>query len=69
MHERFGSYFPHIELRYFGRDESASSETGSFKQYQAEQKKLVEDAFNAVPFQGLRKNDTLKGEVRNEDGG
>jgi 2-oxoglutarate dehydrogenase E1 component len=49
MHERFGSRFPEIDLRYFGRDQNASSETGSFKQFQADQKKLVEDAFNVAP--------------------
>jgi 2-oxoglutarate dehydrogenase E1 component len=49
MHERFGSYFPRIDLRYLGRGESASSEPGSFKQYQAQQKKLVEDAFSLSP--------------------
>jgi 2-oxoglutarate dehydrogenase E1 component len=45
MHERFSLHFPKINLKYLGRDESASSATGSFKQYQKEQKKLVEDAF------------------------
>ncbi|OHB74445.1 MAG: 2-oxoglutarate dehydrogenase E1 component [Planctomycetes bacterium RBG_16_55_9] len=48
MHERFARYFPKIKLRYLGRDESPSSETGSHKQYQAEQKKLVEDALGAT---------------------
>jgi 2-oxoglutarate dehydrogenase E1 component len=45
IHEHFPSCFPQIGLHYFGRDENASSESGSFKQYQAEQTKLVEDAF------------------------
>lgn len=45
MRERFSLHFPKIDLKYLGRDESASSATGSFKQYQKEQKKLVEDAF------------------------
>ena len=45
MHERFPPCFPHIGLHYYGRDESPSSESGSFKQYQAEQAKLVEGAF------------------------
>lgn len=45
MHERFASHFPDIGLGYFGRDESAGSATGSFGQYQQEQKKLVEGAF------------------------
>jgi 2-oxoglutarate dehydrogenase complex dehydrogenase (E1) component-like enzyme len=35
-----------MDLHYFGRDESPSSAAGSFKQHEAEQKKLVEDAFN-----------------------
>jgi 2-oxoglutarate dehydrogenase E1 component len=45
MHERFAYRFPKMELHYLGRDESPSSETGSHKQHQAEQRKLVEDAF------------------------
>jgi 2-oxoglutarate dehydrogenase E1 component len=48
MHEHFGSRFSEIGLRYLGRDESASSETGSFKQFQADQKNLVESAFNVA---------------------
>ena len=44
MHERFSSCIPNIRLSYLGRDESPSSETGSHKQYQAEQKKLILDA-------------------------
>jgi 2-oxoglutarate dehydrogenase E1 component len=46
MNECFRTYWPAIDLRYFGRDESSSSATGSFKQHEADQKKLVEDAFN-----------------------
>ncbi|TKJ37745.1 MAG: 2-oxoglutarate dehydrogenase E1 component [Planctomycetes bacterium B3_Pla] len=45
MRDRFASHFPQIDLRYIGRDESASSATGSFKQYREEQKKLIEGAF------------------------
>jgi 2-oxoglutarate dehydrogenase complex dehydrogenase (E1) component-like enzyme len=45
MHEHFSFHFPQVELQYFGRDESPSSATGSFKQYQQEQKELVEGAF------------------------
>ena len=45
MHERFLLHFPRIKLNYSGRGESASSATGSFKQYQKEQKKLVGGAF------------------------
>ena len=45
MHERFMLHFPQIDLKYLGRDENASSATGSFKQYQQEQKKLIEGAF------------------------
>ena len=45
MHERFMLDFPHLDLKYLGRDENASSAGGSFKQYQQEQKKLVDDAF------------------------
>jgi len=45
MRERFSLHFPQINLQYLGRDESASSATGSFKQYQEEQKKIIEGAF------------------------
>ncbi len=45
MYERFMLHFPNLDLKYLGRDESAISAGGSFKQYQQEQKKLVEDAF------------------------
>jgi 2-oxoglutarate dehydrogenase E1 component len=45
MRERFSLHFPKINLQYVGRDESATSATGSFKQYQKEQKNLVEGAF------------------------
>jgi 2-oxoglutarate dehydrogenase E1 component len=45
MRERFSLHFPQIDLHYLGRDESASSATGSFKQYQEEQKELIEGAF------------------------
>ncbi len=45
MSERFSLHFPQINLKYLGRDQSASSATGSFKQYQKEQKNLVEGAF------------------------
>ncbi|KPK37218.1 MAG: hypothetical protein AMJ65_15130 [Phycisphaerae bacterium SG8_4] len=44
MRERFSSHFPQVDLEYIGRDESASSATGLFRQFQAEQKKLIEDA-------------------------
>jgi 2-oxoglutarate dehydrogenase E1 component len=44
MRERFSRHFPKIELRYIGRAESATSATGLYKQFQAEQKKLIEDA-------------------------
>jgi 2-oxoglutarate dehydrogenase E1 component len=44
MRERFSSHLPQIDLQYIGRQESASSATGLFRQFQAEQKKLIEDA-------------------------
>jgi 2-oxoglutarate dehydrogenase E1 component len=45
MQERFRRCFPGIEIRYHGREESASSATGAFRQFQAEQKALIEGAF------------------------
>jgi len=44
MRERFSSHLPQSDLQYIGRQESASSATGLFRQFQAEQKKLIEDA-------------------------
>ena len=46
IREKFCEYFPNIDLEYFGRDESSSNATGSFKQFQQEQKKLIEDVFD-----------------------
>jgi 2-oxoglutarate dehydrogenase E1 component len=48
MRDRFSVHFPRVDLKYYGRAESASSATGSFKQYQGEQKKLVEFAFESA---------------------
>ena len=45
--ECFRTYRPEMDLHYFGRDESPSSATGSSKQHEAEQNKLVEEAFNS----------------------
>jgi len=42
---QFKTFFPEIKLLYMGRDEKASSATGSFKQHKTEQEKLIEDAF------------------------
>lgn len=47
MREAFSRYFPQSNLLYLGRDENASNATGSFKQYQEEQKKLVKSAFES----------------------
>ena len=44
MRERFSSHFPQIDLQYIGRQERAASATGLFRQFQEEQKKLIEDA-------------------------
>jgi 2-oxoglutarate dehydrogenase E1 component len=49
MREAFSRHFPQIDLQYFGRDENASNATGSFKQYQEEQDKLVKFAFESKP--------------------
>jgi 2-oxoglutarate dehydrogenase E1 component len=47
IRECFRTYRPAMDLHYFGRDESPSSAAGSSKQHEAEQKKLVEEAFNS----------------------
>ena len=44
MRERFSLHFPQIELQYVGRGENAASATGLFRQFQEEQRKLIEDA-------------------------
>ncbi len=44
MRECFSTHFPQVELQYIGRGENAASATGLFRQFQAEQKKLIEDA-------------------------
>jgi 2-oxoglutarate dehydrogenase E1 component len=49
MRERFAQYLPATELHYFGREESPSSGTGSFQQYQRHQKELVERVFESMP--------------------
>jgi 2-oxoglutarate dehydrogenase E1 component len=49
IHEAFSRYFPQIDIQYVGRDENASNATGSFKQYQAEQEKLIGSAFEPEP--------------------
>ena len=43
--EHFRLYFPDIKLDYTGREEKASSATGSSRQHKAEQEKLMEDVF------------------------
>jgi 2-oxoglutarate dehydrogenase E1 component len=45
VQNHFQAHFPTVKLRYHGRAESASSATGAFRQFQAEQKALVEGAF------------------------
>jgi 2-oxoglutarate dehydrogenase E1 component len=42
---QFKTFFPEIKLLYMGRDEKASSASGSFKQHKKEQEALIEDAF------------------------
>ena len=47
IHENFGVHLPHVSIDYCGRDETASTATGSYKQYKSSQKKIIEDAFNS----------------------
>ena len=46
IHERFATHFPQIELHYVGRPECPSGGTGSSKEFQQEQKRLVAGAFS-----------------------
>ncbi|MBN1361095.1 MAG: 2-oxoglutarate dehydrogenase E1 component [Sedimentisphaerales bacterium] len=48
VHERCADRLPDVALTYHGRDESASSATGSFKEHEQQQKELVESAFETV---------------------
>lgn len=67
MRERFSLHFPQIDLQYMGRDENASSDTGSFKQYRQEQKQLVESAFEPFDVASIGRTATKQtGEVRDE---
>lgn len=48
VQDRFSVHLPQVELRYFGREESACGATASLTQFQGEQKQLVETAFGLV---------------------
>lgn len=45
IRDRFITHFPAIDLQYVGRDESASSATGSSRLHKEQQEQLVEQAF------------------------
>jgi 2-oxoglutarate dehydrogenase E1 component len=47
IQECFRVHLPDIEMEYIGRDEIATTATGSYKNYKESQKKIVEDAFNS----------------------
>lgn len=47
IHESFEHFFPKIKIGYIGRDETAATATGSYKNYKNTQQKIVEDALNA----------------------
>ena len=44
VHEQFEMHFPHIQIDYIGRDETAATATGSYKNYKKTQQKIVKDA-------------------------
>jgi 2-oxoglutarate dehydrogenase E1 component len=48
MQDRFSLHFPDVELRYFGREESACGAAASLTHSQGEQKQLVEGAFGVA---------------------
>jgi len=64
VREAFSKHFPQIELQYFGRDESASNATGSFKQYQEEQKRLVKLAFGSATAEAAVDGQTNTGDMK-----
>jgi 2-oxoglutarate dehydrogenase complex dehydrogenase (E1) component-like enzyme len=64
MREAFLRHFPQIDLKYFGRDENASNATGSFKQYQEEQKKLVKLAFEPTPTRAAMNGQANRGDIK-----
>jgi len=45
LRDRFITHFPAIDLQYIGRDESASSATGSSRLHKEQQQQLAEEAF------------------------
>lgn len=65
MSERFSMHFPGTTLHYHGRDENSSKAAGSFRQYQIEEKQLVESAFESAGPPG----DQQENEVQNEKRG
>ncbi|MCP4256180.1 MAG: 2-oxoglutarate dehydrogenase E1 component [Planctomycetes bacterium] len=64
MREAFSRYFPKIDLQYFGRDENASNATGSSKQYQQEQDKLVKLAFESSTARAAVNGQTNRGDMK-----
>ncbi len=47
INECFSVHVPTVTINYVGRDETASTATGSYKQFKDSQKKIVEDAFGS----------------------
>jgi 2-oxoglutarate dehydrogenase E1 component len=64
MQDRFSLHFPDVELRYFGREESACGAAASLTQSQGEQKQLVEGAFGVATGAGHGLGSGLNGGTR-----
>ncbi len=63
LRDRFITHFPAIDLQYVGRDESASSATGSSRLHKEQQEQLVEQAFAGLTTQKATTVSTKQGDI------
>ncbi len=63
IRERFITHFPAVDLQYTGREESASSATGSSRLHKEQQEQLVEQAFTGLTAPETAPEPAKKGDV------
>ena len=63
VRERFITHFPAVDLQYTGREESASSATGSSRLHKEQQEQLVEQAFTGLTAPKTAPEPAKKGDV------
>ena len=63
IRDRFITHFPAIDLQYVGRDESASSATGSSRLHKEQQEQLVEEAFAGLTAPKTAAVSAKKGDI------